>query len=97
MVLVSKANRRKIHEYLLREGVVVVKKVSGAQQLMPVKDPYLPTHQNIPGVANLEVMMVVRTLKSKDCLEETFCWQWGYYNLTNKGVKALAKSLGKSR
>lgn len=28
MVLVSKANKRKVYEYLLREGVIVVKKVS---------------------------------------------------------------------
>ena len=33
MVLVSKENRRKIYEYLLKEGVIVVK-----------KDSYLPKH-----------------------------------------------------
>ena len=27
MVLVSKANKRKVYEYLLREGVIVIKKV----------------------------------------------------------------------
>ena len=28
MVLVSKINKRKVYEYLLREGVIVVKKVT---------------------------------------------------------------------
>ena len=41
MVLVSKENKRKIYEYLLKEGVIVVK-----------KDTYLPKHQHI-DVPNL--------------------------------------------
>ena len=36
MVLVSKENKRKIYEYLLNEGVIVVK-----------KDAYLPKHQHL--------------------------------------------------
>jgi len=28
MVLVSKANKRKVYEYLLKEGVIVLKKVN---------------------------------------------------------------------
>ncbi len=42
MVLVSKENKRKIFEYLLAEGVLVVK-----------KDSYLPKHQNLTDVPNL--------------------------------------------
>jgi small subunit ribosomal protein S10e len=53
MVLVSKENKRKIFEYLLKEGVIVVK-----------KDAYLPKHQHIPDVPNLQVMMIVKSLKS---------------------------------
>ena len=53
MVLVSKAEKRAIYTYLLREGVIVVR-----------KDSYLPIHQHIPEVSNLKVMMIVKSLKS---------------------------------
>ena len=53
MVLVSKENKRKIYEYLLKEGVIVVK-----------KDAYLPKHQHLTDVPNLHVMMIVKSLKS---------------------------------
>ena len=84
MVLVSKENRRKIYEYLLKEGVIVVK-----------KDSYLPRHQHLTDVPNLEVMMVVKSLKSKGFLQDVFSWQWAYYFITNKGVAFLVKELGK--
>ena len=59
------------------------------------QDAYLPRHPQITEVPNLHVMMTVKSLKSRDYLEEVFCWQWGYYFITNKGVKYLAKELGK--
>merc|ERR1712010_232491 len=82
MVLVTKENRRVIFEYLLKEGVVVVK-----------KDAYLPAHQQIP-CANLHVMMIVKSLKSRSCLNEVYNWGWSYYFLTNEGVAYLIKELG---
>ena len=42
MVLVAKENRRAVFEYLLREGVIVVK-----------KDAYQPAHQTLTQVPNL--------------------------------------------
>lgn len=84
MVLVTKENKRFIYAYLLREGVIVVK-----------KDSYLPKHQNISEVSNLEVQMVVKSLKSRGFLADVFNWQWGYYTVTNSGVKYLVKELGK--
>ena len=82
MVLVSKENKRKIYEYLLSEGVIVVK-----------KDSYLPKHQQL-DVPNLHVQMIVKSLKSKGFLQEVFSWQWAYYTITNKGVQYLVKELG---
>jgi small subunit ribosomal protein S10e len=81
MVLVSKENKRKIYEYLLNEGVIVVK-----------KDSYLPKHQQL-DVPNLHVQMIVKSLKSKGFLQEVFSWQWAYYTITNKGVAYLVKEL----
>ena len=81
MVLISKEDRRLIFSYLLREGVIVVK-----------KDAYIPQHQNVP-VANINAMMIVKSLKSKGCLNEVYNWGWSYYFLTNKGVAHLIKEL----
>ena len=83
MVLVSKENKRKIFEYLLREGVIVVK-----------KDSYLPFHQQLTDVPNLEVMMIVKSLKSRNLLQDVYNWQWCYYFITTKGVSFLVKELG---
>ena len=83
MVLVSKEHRRQVFEYLLREGVIVVK-----------KDGYLPKHQQLTDVANLHVMMVLKSLKSRSYCNEVFNWGWHYYFLTNAGVKFLIQELG---
>ena len=82
MVLVSRENRRALFEYLLREGVIVVK-----------KDAYLPKHQQV-DVPNLHAMMVVKSLKSRGALQEVYNWGWSYYFLTNAGVEYLIKELG---
>ena len=63
MVLVSKEEKRIIFSYLLKEGVVVVK-----------KDSYLKTHHNIAGVSNLKVQMLVKSLKSRGYLHDIFSW-----------------------
>mgnify|MGYP001053387012 CR=1 FL=1 len=63
MVLVSRENKRAIFSYLLREGCVVVK-----------KDGYLPQHPHVAGVTNLEVMMIVKSLKSRGYLTDVFNW-----------------------
>ena len=83
MVLVSKDEQRTIYTYLLREGVIVVK-----------KDSYLNKHNNIEGIHNLKVQMVVKSLKSRGFLNEVFSWQWSYYTITNSGVAHIAKALG---
>ena len=82
MVLVSNQQRRAVFEYLLREGVTVVK-----------KDSYLPTHAQI-GIQNLIVQMIVKSLKSRGYLNEVYNWGWSYYFLTNAGVKFLIQELG---
>merc|ERR1711939_706008 len=75
--------RRTIFKYLLREGVIVVK-----------KDAYQPFHQHITAVPNLQVMMIVKSLKSRGCLVQTYNWGWSYYFLTAEGVKYLINELG---
>lgn len=86
MVLVSKAQKRSVYEYLMENGVLVVK-----------KDSYLPKHQHITNVPNLIVQMVVKSMKSRGLIDEVFNWQWSYYFLNENGVKYLGKALGNSR
>ena len=83
MVLISKAHRRAVYEYLIGEGVVVVK-----------KDAYLPKHQHITSVPNIVVMMIVKSLKSRRYLNGIFSWQWSYYMLNDAGVKYICEFLG---
>ena len=69
--------------YLLKEGVIVVK-----------KNAYLPQHGQVTTVPNLQVMMTVKSLKSRGCLNEVYNWGWSYYFLTDEGVAFLIKALG---
>ena len=69
--------------YLLKEGVIVVK-----------KDAYMPAHGQVTSVPNLQVMMTVKSLKSRGCLNEVYNWGWSYYFLTDEGVAYLIKQLG---
>merc|ERR1711907_405444 len=83
MVLVSKEQKRQVFTYLLKEGVIVVK-----------KDAYMPAHAQVSSVPNLQVMMIVKSLKSRGCLNEVYNWGWMYYFLTDDGVAFLIKALG---
>ena len=83
MVLITKQQRRAVYEYVMAEGVLVVK-----------KDAYLPEHQHIAGVPNLIVMMLAKSLKSQGFVDEVFSWQWSYYFLSAEGVKFLVEKLG---
>eukprot|EP00745_Piridium_sociabile_P003090 TRINITY_DN118735_c0_g1_i2.p1 TRINITY_DN118735_c0_g1~~TRINITY_DN118735_c0_g1_i2.p1 ORF type:complete len:144 (+),score=16.43 TRINITY_DN118735_c0_g1_i2:124-555(+) len=75
--LISHVNRKTIHEYLFKEGVVVVK-----------KEARMTPHPRI-DVPNLHVLMVLRSLKSKGFVEQRFNWLYHYYFLTNDGIEHL--------
>mgnify|MGYP001197980051 CR=1 FL=1 len=44
-------------------------------------------------VSNLEVMMLMKSLKSRGYTRETFNWQYMYYYLTNEGIEYLREYL----
>merc|ERR1719311_31256 len=68
-------------EYLFKEGVLCVK-----------KDGMKAKHDDIP-VPNLHVMMVMKSLASKDYVKFKFNWRWFYYFLTDKGIEYLREVL----
>ena len=84
MVIVSKQEKRAVYTYLLKEGVITVR-----------KDSYLPKHQQL-DMPNLKVQMVVKSLKSRGFLEDVFSWNWSYYIVTKAGVAHLVEYLGVS-
>ncbi|EPS45003.1 hypothetical protein H072_934 [Dactylellina haptotyla CBS 200.50] len=80
-MLIPKADRKKIHEYLFREGVMVAK-----------KDYNLPKHQEL-DVKNLFVIKACQSLTSRGYLKTQFSWQYYYYTLTPTGLEYLREWL----
>jgi len=81
MVLVPKADRKAILEYLFKEGVLTCK-----------KDGLKAKHDDI-AVPNLHVMMVMKSMVSQAMVVEKFNWRWHYYFLTNEGIDFLRTEL----
>ncbi|OCK74273.1 hypothetical protein K432DRAFT_259779, partial [Lepidopterella palustris CBS 459.81] len=79
--LIPKADRKKIHEYLFREGVLVAK-----------KDYNLPKHQEI-DTKNLYVIKALQSLNSRGYVKTQFSWQYYYYTLTPEGLDYLREWL----
>jgi small subunit ribosomal protein S10e len=63
------------------EGVIVVK-----------KDTRMPKHAEI-AVPNLEVMNLMKSMKSRGLVTEQFSWQHHYYFLTDEGLLFLRNYL----
>ncbi|KAH0848946.1 hypothetical protein AYO21_08724 [Fonsecaea monophora] len=80
-LLIPKADRKKIHEYLFREGVLVAK-----------KDYNLPKHGDI-DTKNLFVIKACQSLTSRGYLKTQFSWQYYYYTLTPEGLDYLREWL----
>jgi len=85
MVLVSKENKNKVYNYLLSEGVIVIKKDFG-----------LPKHSAGLDVPNIQCIMILKSLKSRDLVNLVFNWQYFYYTINEKGIKYIKDSLGVS-
>ena len=82
MVLIAKKTRRQILEHLFKEGVMVVK-----------KDYQACKHNELEDIPNIQVMMVLRSLASRNYLSEIYSWRWHYYTLTNEGIEYLSEVL----
>ncbi|KAE8553679.1 hypothetical protein EYB25_005061 [Talaromyces marneffei] len=80
-MLIPKADRKKIHEYLFREGVLVAK-----------KDFNLPKHGEI-DTKNLYVIKALQSLDSRGYVKTRFSWQYYYYTLTPEGLDYLREWL----
>lgn len=73
-MLMNKADRRQIHEYIFREGALVAK-----------KDFNVAKHSAI-DTENLFVIKACQSLTSRGYLKTRFSWQYYYYTLTPEGT-----------
>ncbi|ODQ64055.1 hypothetical protein NADFUDRAFT_47794 [Nadsonia fulvescens var. elongata DSM 6958] len=80
-MLIPKEDRKKIHVYLFKEGVVVAK-----------KDFDQPKHEEI-DTRNLYVIKALQSLTSKGFVKTRFSWNYYYYTLTDEGVEYLREWL----
>jgi small subunit ribosomal protein S10e len=77
-MFIPKANRIAVYSYLFKEGVCVVEK------------KYTGPHPEIEGAANLEVMMLMKSLASRGFVKITYSWQHSYcYLITESEEGAL--------
>ncbi len=58
------------------------------------KDTTLEKYSDAIPIANLEVLCLLRSFKSKGYVKETFNWRYYYYYLTNEGIEYLRQYLG---
>ena len=80
-MLVPKIDRKLTYERLLQDGVLVCR-----------KDTHAPKHVYL-NVPNLHVMMMMKSLKSREYVKENFSWMWHYFYLTPKGIEYLREFL----
>ncbi|GAM19999.1 hypothetical protein SAMD00019534_031740, partial [Acytostelium subglobosum LB1] len=81
-MIIPTDHRLKIYNSLFKEGVMVAKKDFGAK-----------THPNVEGVSNLEVIIALKSLKSRQHVTEIFNWQYYYFTLTDQGIQYLRQYL----
>lgn len=78
---IPKANKKLVLEYLFKEGVIVVE-----------KDATAPRHPHLL-IPNLHIMMIMKSLKSKNLVEEKYNWKHQYFVLNNEGIEHLREYL----
>lgn len=79
-MLIPTDQRRKIHEYLFNEGVLVAKK------------DFEIIHPDLQ-IKNLYVIKALQSLNSKGLVKTQFSWQHYYYTLNDEGVEYLRQWL----
>jgi small subunit ribosomal protein S10e len=81
MVQIQKADRKIVYKYLLNEGVICVRK------------DFSDTPHKGTEIPNIQVYMLLRSLKDRGFVELVFNWQYFYYFLNQEGKKYLADYL----
>jgi sugar-specific transcriptional regulator TrmB len=69
MVQIQKQVKKRVYTYLLKEGVITIHK------------DFTLEHHKATGVPNLNVWMILRSLKDRGFVKLIFNWQYYYYFL----------------
>jgi small subunit ribosomal protein S10e len=83
MVLISREQRRAVYTQLFEDGVMVVE-----------KDFAKKFHQDVKSCPNLQVLMLLKSLASRNFVTCKFNWGWNYYILNDAGIEHLREALG---
>jgi len=57
------------------------------------KDFFAPKHHLLSQIKNLELIQMMKSLKSRSYVKETFSWGWYYWTLTEEGIVYLRNYL----
>ena len=80
-MFIPKSHRIAIYSYLFKEGVCVVQK------------KYTGPHPEIEDVANLEVLMLMKSLESRGFVKITYSWQHSYCYLITEAEEGAPTGL----
>eukprot|EP01006_Ploeotia_vitrea_P031315 TRINITY_DN63632_c3_g1_i1.p1 TRINITY_DN63632_c3_g1~~TRINITY_DN63632_c3_g1_i1.p1 ORF type:complete len:160 (-),score=24.72 TRINITY_DN63632_c3_g1_i1:373-816(-) len=75
-MIIPKAHREAVYQYLFKEGVLVAKKDN------QIKHPKL-------DVPNLHVVKLMQSMTARELVKEQFAWRHYYWYLTNEGIQYL--------
>jgi len=81
MVLITRQNRRTVYTQLFNDGVMVVKKDFAKKEHDDTK------------VDNIQVLMMLKSLHSRNLVTNKFSWGWNYYILNDEGIEYLREFL----
>jgi small subunit ribosomal protein S10e len=74
MVIVSRKSKRTVYEYLLTEGVIVIKKVSALLRILTIHQDFALKEHKDTKVPNLHVWMLLKSLASRNYVELVYNW-----------------------
>jgi small subunit ribosomal protein S10e len=97
-MLIPKADRKAIHEYLFKEGVLVAKKDYNLPKHgdIDTKNLYVRAARSMVQEHRLtkhQVIKACQSLTSRGFLKTRFSWQYYYYTLTPEGLEYLREWL----
>ena len=81
MVQIQKQDKKTVYRHILQEGVITIQKEFSSQ-------PHKATN-----VSNIQVWMLMRSLKDRGMVELIFNWQWYYFFLNEEGKKHISEFL----
>jgi len=81
-MLIPKKDKIAVYAALFNDGVLVARKSTRGIN-----------HHTLTDLKNIVVLQLMKSLKSRGYIKETFNWQWFYWVLTDEGVEYIRNFL----